>query len=48
MVLEVDEAGILEPVEDGLGSLFALVRRSVVEFGKVDKLERVVTWSAKR
>lgn len=37
---EVDEAGCLEAVKDGLGGLEALGGRAVEEEGKVDELRR--------
>jgi hypothetical protein len=37
---EVDEAGCLEAVEDGLGGLEALGGRAVEEEGEVDELRR--------
>lgn len=38
VVLEVDEAGILEAAEDGLGGVLALLGRAIEEFGEVDEL----------
>jgi hypothetical protein len=38
VILEVDEAGILEAVEDGLGGLLALLLCAIQKLGKVDEL----------
>lgn len=38
VVLEVDEASVLEAGQDGVGGLLALIWGAVEELGKVDEL----------